>query len=206
MPKKTNGMPYEVYRSPIKGDDGQQIVYVRPQGGRKIDMKQLDAYCAANYALRPGELTRAFMAFIEATGHYLSEGYRMETLIGTFSPKIGLQRTITDPQQVKPRDVCFEGIAYRSVKPFEESVRRWLDGFRPVQHPDSRQLMADSEHLDSSLQACIDHRGYVTVSQFAARSGLTKYAARKQLETWCQGDSPRLMRTAWGKQHIYTQI
>ncbi len=206
MPKKNNGMPYEVHRSPIKGDDGQQIVYVRPRSRQKVNMQQLDAYCAANYALRPGELTRAFRAFIDATGYYLAEGYRMETLIGSFAPKIGLRRTITDPDDVKDKDVRLEGIEYHSVKAFEENVRQWLKGFRRIDKPDTQQLMNDTEHLDNSLKTCIDRQGYVTVNQFAAVSGLTKYSARKQLDAWCQGDHPRLQKTPWGKQHIYTYI
>ena len=115
MPRKTNGMPFEIHPSPKKAKNGKNILYVRPRSRQKITMEQLDDYCANHYALRPGELTRAFQAFIEATGYYLSEGYRVETLIGSFAPKIGLRRELTDPDEVKTTDVLFEGIEYKSV-------------------------------------------------------------------------------------------
>ena len=202
MPRIKNGMPYEVYRSPIKGDDGNEIVFVRPQSERKVTMKETDDYCAEHYALRPGELTRAFEAFIQATGYYLSRGYRLETPIGSFVPKLGLRRTITNPDEVRNQDVCFEGIGYRSSKMFEERVSRWLEGFQRVKTPDTQKLLADTAHLDEVLQQCLTAKGYVTVSQFAFSAELTKYSARKQLEAWCQGERPRLMKTQWGKQHI----
>ena len=101
MPRKTNGMPFEIHPSPKKAANGKNILYVRPRSRHKITMEQLDDYCANHYALRPGELTRAFQAFIEATSYYLSEGYRVETLIGSFAPKIGLRRELTDPDEVK---------------------------------------------------------------------------------------------------------
>ena len=46
MPLKTNGVPFEIHPSPMKGSDGRNIVYVRPQSGRKITMEQVDEYCA----------------------------------------------------------------------------------------------------------------------------------------------------------------
>lgn len=42
MPRKKNGIPYEVYRSPMKGENGQNIVYVRPQSRSKVDMDELE--------------------------------------------------------------------------------------------------------------------------------------------------------------------
>lgn len=68
MPRKQDGMPFEVHPSPMKGKDGKNLLYVRPRSGQKVTMRQLDEYCAQHYALRPGELTRSFNAFIQADG------------------------------------------------------------------------------------------------------------------------------------------
>ncbi|MBQ8463874.1 MAG: hypothetical protein IJ544_07155 [Prevotella sp.] len=206
MPRKTDGMPFEIHTSPMKGKDGKNIVYVKPLSGRKISMKELDAYCAEHYALRPGELTRAFNAFIDATGYYLSEGYRLETLIGSFAPKIGLKREITDPDEVKTYDVQFEGIDYRSVKDYEESVLHWLKGFRRANNPNTQQLMADSDHLLKALQQVIGNYGYATARLFAYYANLTYYSARKQLDEWCKGEAPKLLKTKQGPTYIYTEI
>ena len=207
MSRKTDGMPFEIHPSPKKTKDGRTILYVRPRSSQKITMEQLDDYCAENYALRPGELTRAFRAFIQATGYYLSKGYRMETLIGSFAPKIGLKRELTDPDEVKNYDVQFEGIEYKSVKEFEKSVLSWLDGFRRVNNPNVQQLMADEDHMNKALQENLKrYNGYVTTRSFAYFANITYYSARKQLDAWCQGGNPRLLKTKRGQEYIYTEV
>lgn len=207
MPRKTNGMPFEIHPSPKKAENGKNILYVRPRSRQKITMEQLDDYCANHYALRPGELTRAFQAFIEATGYYLSEGYRVETLIGSFAPKIGLRRELTDPDEVKTTDVLFEGIEYKSVKEYEKSVLSNLRGFRRANNPNVQQLMADEDHLNKALQANLErYHGYVTARSFAHSANITYYSARKQLDKWCEGEHPRLLKTKQGQEYIYTEI
>lgn len=207
MPRKTNGMPFEIHPSPKKAENGKNILYVRPRSRQKITMEQLDDYCANHYALRPGELTRAFQAFIEATGYYLSEGYRVETLIGSFAPKIGLKRELTDPNEVKTTDVLFEGIEYKSVKEYEKSVLSNLRGFRRANNPNVQQLMADENHLNKALQANLErYHGYVTARSFAHSANITYYSARKQLDKWCEGEHPRLLKTKQGQEYIYTEI
>lgn len=207
MPRKTNGMPFEIHPSPKKAENGKNILYVRPRSRQKITMEQLDDYCANHYALRPGELTRAFQAFIEATGYYLSEGYRVETLIGSFAPKIGLKRELTDPNEVKTTDVLFEGIEYKSVKEYEKSVLSNLRGFRRANNPNVQQLMADEDHLNKALQTNLErYHGYVTARSFAHSANITYYSARKQLDKWCEGDNPRLLKTKQGQEYIYTEI
>ena len=207
MPRKTNGMPFEIHPSPKKAENGKNILYVRPRSRQKITMEQLDDYCANHYALRPGELTRAFQAFIEATGYYLSEGYRVETLIGSFAPKIGLKRELTDPDEVKTADVLFEGIEYKSVKEYEKSVLSNLRGFRRANNPNVQQLMADEDHLNKALQTNLErYHGYVTARSFAHSANITYYSARKQLDKWCEGEHPRLLKTKQGQEYIYTEI
>lgn len=207
MPRKTNGMPFEIHPSPKKAANGKNILYVRPRSRQKITMEQLDDYCANHYALRPGELTRAFQAFIEATGYYLSEGYRVETLIGSFAPKIGLKRELTDPDEVKTTDVLFEGIEYKSVKEYEKSVLSNLRGFRRANNPNVQQLMADEDHLNKALQANLErYHGYVTARSFAHSANITYYSARKRLDKWCEGEHPRLLKTKQGQEYIYTEI
>lgn len=207
MPRKTSGMPFEIHPSPKKAANGKNLLYVRPRSRQKITMEQLDDYCANHYALRPGELTRAFQAFIEATGYYLSEGYRVETLIGSFAPKIGLRRELTDPDEVKTTDVLFEGVEYKSVKEYEKSVLSNLRGFRRANNPNVQQLMADEDHLNKALQANLErYHGYVTARSFAHSANITYYSARKQLDKWCEGEHPRLLKTKQGQEYIYTEI
>ncbi len=74
MPRKNSGMWYEVHPTPIKGSDGRNLMYVRPKSGQKLTMRQLEDYCERINALRYGELSRAFDAFLRAAGRFLAEG------------------------------------------------------------------------------------------------------------------------------------
>ncbi len=200
-------MWYEVHPTPMKGKDGKNLVYVRPQSGMKLTMKELEEYCERNSGLRYGELSRAFEVFIRVAGTYLADGYRVETPIGSFAPKLALKRQITNPDEVKDRDVRLDGIEYTPGKLWNEEMAKWLQGFRRYQNPDTQEIMADKERLEKVMRQCI-HRnnGFITAGMFARASGLTIYSARKQLNAWTKGASDVYKRQAHGKEHIYTEI
>ena len=110
MPRKNKGMWYEVHPTPMKGNDGKNLVYVRPRSGMKLTLKELEDYCSRNYGLRYGELSRAFDVFLRAAGEYLARGYRIDTPIGSFAPKLSLTKQVTSADEVRDRDVRFDGV------------------------------------------------------------------------------------------------
>ncbi len=71
-------MWYEVHPTPAKGEDGKNLVYVRPKSGLKISMKQLEDYCESSHSLRYGELSRAFDVFIRAASRFLADKDKLE--------------------------------------------------------------------------------------------------------------------------------
>ena len=207
MPRKNNGMWYEVHPTPVKGGDGKNLVYVRPKSGMKLSMKQLEDYCERSYSLRYGELGRAFDVFVRVAGRFLAEGYRIDTPIGSFAPKLSLAKQITDADEVKDRDVRLDGVEYNPGKLWDKEIKKWLDGFRRYHNPDTNEILADKKKLEQLMRNCIQkHNGYITAGMFARYSGLTLYSARKQLNEWTKGNNPKLLKTAHGKEHIYTEI
>ena len=97
MPRKKGGLPYEVHPTPAKGKDGKNIVYVKPARGLKLDMRAVDEFCSrGGYGMREGELSRAFSVFMSAASELMSMGYRIDTTIGSFVPKLALKREITE--------------------------------------------------------------------------------------------------------------
>ena len=207
MPRKNSGMWYEVHPTPVKGDDGKNLLYVRPKSGLKITMKELEDYCERINALRYGELSRAFDAFIRAAGRFLAEGYRIDTPIGSFAPRLSLTKQVTNPDEVKDRDVRLDGVEYNPDKLWNEAMKKWHDGFRRYDNPNTQELMANKDKLEQMMRECIEkHNGYITAGMFSRYSGLTLYSARKQLNEWTKGDNPKLLKTRMGKEHIYTEI
>ncbi|SDG66430.1 hypothetical protein SAMN04487901_10742 [Prevotella communis] len=200
-------MWYEVHPTPVKGEDGKNLVYVRPKSGQKLTMKELEEKCEDYNALRYGELSRAFDAFIRVAGRFLAEGYRIETPIGSFAPKLSLAKQVTDASEVKDRDVRLEGVEYNPGKLWNREIQKWMDGFRRWQNADTQEILANKEKLEQVMRECIQrHHGYITASIFSRASGLTLYSARKQLNEWTKGNNPKLLMTPRGKEHIYTEI
>jgi len=191
----------------VKGVDGKNLVYVRPKSGMKLSMKELEDYCERNYSLRYGELSRAFDVFVRVAGRFLAEGYRIDTPIGSFAPKLSLDKQVTDANEVKDRDVQLDGVEYNPGKLWEKEIKKWLDGFRRFQNPDTKEILADKDKLEQEMRECIQrNNGYITAGMFASYTGLTLYSARKQLDEWTKGQNPKLLMTPRGKEHIYTEI
>lgn len=209
MPKKTLGMPYMVYTSPVKGKDGRNIVYVKPEGGprMKLTIEEMDAYCAKYSSMRSGELQLVLHEFMHWAAEWLVRGYRVETPLGSFAPRLKLKREITDPDKVTNRDVELDGVEYTPGKAWNEHLDHWMeDGFRKVERLYANDALADREKLEQTLRQLLDRRGFVTVNSFRQSTGLTYHSARKVLNEWTEGQSPKLLKTRQGPTFIYTEV
>ncbi|MBQ3699858.1 MAG: hypothetical protein II886_08115 [Prevotella sp.] len=209
MAKKTGGMPYMVYASPKKGQDGRNIVYVRPEGGprMKLNTEQIDALCAKYGAMRSGELQLVMKEFMHWAAEWLVKGYRVETPLGSFAPKLRLKREITDPDDVQDCDVELDGIDFTPAKLWDEELQHWKhDGFRKSERLYSSEPLADMDNLEQMLHRLLEQRGYVTVNIFKASASLTYHSARELLNKWCEGENPKLQKTRMGNAYIYTEI
>lgn len=209
MPKKKNGMPFETYPSPQKDEKGQKVLFARAARNRKITLDELEGFCANSYSIRNGEMTRALQAFMKGASQFMSNGYTIETPIGTFEPKLTMKRQVTNPDEVTHDDVQFDNIQFRASKAFKKTMKSAIgsDGYCYVHTPHSSRLLANEEHLLKALQKSIDaNNGHTTVSSFARHSGLTDYSARKQLPRWCCGDKPLLKSERYGWTNIYTKV
>lgn len=200
-------MPFEVHPTPSKGKDGRNIVYARPAMKDKLTMKGVEDFCSRNYGLRYGELSRAFEVFLRAAGELMAMGYRVDTPIGSFAPRLALKREMTDADEVTGHDVEFNGVEYNPGKLWNGELERWNKGFCRVDNVNTLELLADKKRLGEILQKCLArYHGYVTVGTFARNSGLTYYSARKLLNEWTEGENPRLLKTRRGQEFIYTEV
>lgn len=198
-----------VYTSPKKGKDGQNIVYVRPEGGSlmKLTTEQIDAYCAKYSSMRSGELQLVLREFMHWAAEWIAKGYRVETPIGSFAPKLKLKREITDPDDVSDRDVELDGVEYTPGKLWDDDLKFWMrDGFRRSERIYSSEPLADRQRMEQILRNMLDRRGFVTVNAFKLNTGLTYHSARKLLNEWTEGENPKLLKTRQGPTYIYTEI
>ena len=198
-----------VYTSPKKGKDGRNIVYVRPEGGQRMKMtaEQIDAYCAKYSMMRSGELQLVLHEFMHWAAEWIVKGYRVETPLGSFAPKLKLKREITDPDEVTDRDVELDGVEYTPGKLWDEHFDHWMhDGFRKSERLYSSEPLADMDQMEQILRDLLNRRGFVTVNSFRLSTGLTYHSARKLLNEWTKGKNPKLLKTRQGPTYIYTEI
>lgn len=208
MPRKKSGMPFVVFPSPMKGKDGRNMVYVKPQGGAnmKLSIDQIDDYCAKYGSTRPGQLRLVLGEFIHWASEWVAKGYRVDTPIGSFAPKLKLKRAITDADDVTDNDVEFDGIDLNPGKRWDEEIKFWMrDGFRKVERFSSTEVLDDKESLEQVLRDLLKKHGYVTVEMFRIRAFITSYSARKLLNDWTEGPHPKLLKTRQGQTFIYTE-
>ena len=206
MPRKTDGIPFEVHRSPSTDDNGNVVLYATPQSNRIKEFKEIEGWLNSANIMRVGVLQQGFDVFLDECVRWMSQGYRVQTPLGVFSMKLGMKRKITNPRQVRHDDVEFKGIDFRPSSEFTKLLKKKVEceGFRYVRKADSTTLMANDGYMEEALRKSIkSDGGYTTVSRFMMHSGLSKYSATRKLDRWCAGDSPLLRRRKLGHSVIY---
>lgn len=202
MPRKTDGMFFELHPSPKMGEDGKPLLYARPASDRKVTMKEVDNFCARYRGMQRGQMTIDMETFIDACRHWLSDGYRIETPLGTFAPKLRLLGEHTDPSKVLGRDVMFAGIDFKPSKEFIAEAKRNNQGFRRAATPVGNAQMYDEAFMEEALRRSLV-AGFTTIRRFQAASGLKYHSAQTYLENLCKGESPRLRRMKIGTSFHY---
>ena len=209
MPRKTDGLPFEVHRSPSADEEGNVVLYATPLSNRTKEFDEIESSLLITNAIRKGELQRSFDAFFDECVRWLSLGYRIQTPIGVFSPKLGMKRKVTNTREVRHDDVEFKSIDFRPSAKLTKEVKYRIKriGFRYVNKVDSTLLMINEEAMEKALRKSIHAEGnYTTVSRFMFYSGLSKYAATKKLRQWCATDHPQLKKRKIGHSIIYEFI
>ena len=90
MPRKTDGIAFELQPRPTKGDDGKPLLYAQPIITRKYTIDDLDKYCNKNRQTIKGDVKHFFDLLEDVASYLLSQGCRIETSFGSFAPKLKL--------------------------------------------------------------------------------------------------------------------
>lgn len=192
MPRKTDGMLFELHPRPTKGEDGKPLLYARPAAPHKKTMKDVKNSPAFR-GFNGGIVDVAFETFMDVCSRWLAEGYRVETPLGIFSPKIKLEGDFTDPSKVQGKDVKFAGIEITPSKRFVKTVRIHQKGFRRKVNQVGNAQMHDDAFMAEALRRSMT-AGFTTIRSFMAVSGLNYYSAQRYLNSLCTGENPTLKR------------
>lgn len=205
MPRKTDGVPFELQPRPTKGEDGKPLLYAQPVIKYKYDLDDIDDFCAKYRHTSKGEMKHFFGLLEEVATMWLRQGHRVETPFGSFAPKLKLLGEHTDPAKVLGRDVMYGGIEFIPAKQFVKDANCGRLGFRKVQSSVGNSQMHDPKAMDEALRKSVRH-GYITIRTFQIFSGLKYNSAKNYLDSLCQGDNPRLHRYKEGRTWHYTVL
>ena len=202
MPRKTDGILFELQPRPTKGDDGKPLLYAQPVIEHKYDLDAIDDFCAKYRHTSKGEIKHLFDLFSEVATMWLRQGHRVETPFGSLAPKLRLLGEHTEPDKVTGRDVIYDGIAFIPSKQFVKDADCSRDGFRRKRGHVGNSQMYDPKAMDEALRRST-HNGYITVSSFMTHSHLKRKSAQAYLDSLCVGDNPRLRRYLDGRSLHY---
>lgn len=183
MPRKEKGMLFELHPTPVKGKDGKPLLYARP-AATKMTMKEVRELCAMR-GINSTMMDIAFESFIDVCSKWMAAGYRIETPLGTFSPKLKLDGEFTDPSTVKGTDVQYAGIDVTPSKAFIKAVRYHLDGFRRKANVVGNAQIKNENFMEDALRQSILASGFTTIRKFMAVSGLKYHSAQRYLDKLC---------------------
>ena len=205
MPRKTDGILFELHPRPKKGDDGKPLLYAQPVIERKYDLDAIDEFCAKCRGTTRGNIKNLFDTFSDVAAMFLREGCRVETPFGSLAPKLKLLGEHTDPEKVTGDDIMYGGIGFNPSRKFVKDADCSRHGFRRKPGTVGNSQMHDQKAMDEALRRSI-RNGYVTVKTFMCFSQLKRKSAKAYLDSLCQGDNPRLRCYREGNTLHYTVL
>lgn len=206
MPRKTDGMLFELLPRPTKGEDGQPLLYAHPAIGFKYTMEAIDEYCLKYRGMPHDQMAHLFEGFLSVAAFLMRDGSRVETPIGSFAPKLKLNGDFTDAEKVKGESISLGGIEFIPSKRFIRELEKYLDsGFRRKREVVERHPVTDARELEEVLVRCLKP-GYTTVRTFSIRSGMKYRSAKRYLDGLCKSENPRIRRYMEGTTMHYAPI
>jgi len=79
MPRKTDGVLFELQPRPTRGEDGKPLLYAQPVVEYKYDLDAIDDFCCKYRHTSKGEMKHFFSLLEEVTTMWLRQGQRVET-------------------------------------------------------------------------------------------------------------------------------
>lgn len=205
MPRKTNGILFELQPRPTKGEDGKPLLYAQPVISRKWKVKDIDDFCTRYRHTSKGEIERFFSLIEEVTTMWLRDGYRVDTPFGSFAPKLKLVGEHTDPSKVTGRDILYGGVEFIPSRQFVKDADCSREGFRRKISSVGNSQMYDSAAMEEALRRCTG-KGYTTIKSFQIFSGLKPKSAKAYLDSLCEGPNPRMWRYREGRTWHYAYL
>lgn len=203
MPRKTDGIPFILQTRPTKGLDGKPLLYAQVAPGRKLTLDYLDCEFRGLGSYREGDVKRMFEVFANVVGKYIAEGYRIETPLGSFAPKLRIFGEYTNPAEVSNASAEYAGVEFTPSHAFSKHIRDKYRGCLKVSTHVGNAQMYDEDVMKRVLRECLGSGSFITLKAFCCHSNLKYWSAKRYLDSLCEGDDAPLYRQKSGTLLLY---
>ena len=204
--KKTDTLDYGVYKSPIKGKDGEALYHVRSRILQETF--KFEDFCddiEKNNGATKSDVKGVLEAIVSESAQLLGSNNRVHLLgLGYFTLKISLRnkKFVGDPKDIRSDDVYVSGVDFQPEKSFVNKC---------VHEGQQFQLVAkdfnpapDESTLRKKLYEYFSENAFITVQLFADLFGISTKRARTMLIDMSTGDNARLQVMTVGRlKHFY---
>lgn len=215
--KKINPILYDVYPTPNPDEEREQLYHPRAVTyGTQMNDDELKAYLERNTRINSSQFVGAVEALMQEIPQQLLQNKSVHIRgMGTFYLKIGVRRRkdgnghwyipkFTDSEAITARDLCIEGIGFRTDPKWNREVLRSDQPFERAKTRHQRPITKSK--LLQFIEEMVKEKGYVTVRDIEVDQSTTKYHARKLLENLCEGSQPKLYRELIGHTYVYKRF
>jgi len=204
--KKTDTLDYGVYKSAIKGKDGEALYHVRSRVIQKT--VKFEVFCddiEKNTSATKSDVKGVMEAIVSESAQLLASNNRVHLLgLGYFTLKISLRdkKFVGDPKNIRSDDVYVSGMDFLPEKSFVNKCVREGQKFQLVVK-DFNPAPSEST-LRKKLSGYFSENAFITVKLFADLFEISLKRARTMLADLSTGDSARLLVKTVGRlQHFY---
>jgi predicted histone-like DNA-binding protein len=204
--KKTDTLNYGVYKSAIKGKDGEALYHVRSRILQEtVDFEDFCDDIEKNNGATKSDVKGVMEAVVSESARLLSSNHRVHLQgLGYFTLKISLRnkKFVRDPKDIRSDDVYVSGVDFLPEKGFVEKCVR--DGQQFQQIARDFNPAPDESTLRKKLYEYFSENAFITVKLFADLFGISSKRAGTMLTDMSTGDNARLQVKTFGRlKHFY---
>lgn len=174
---------YDLYESPVPGNqnnDGEGVIlHARPVGGTTHTTEELIKRISEGCTLTPADLKAVLVALSDCIASHLQNGDRVQLDgIGNFSVSLNCKK-VTEAKDVHSHDVSFRHV---NIQPAAELTRK-VKFMKLYRTPSStRKNKMEKETRLALLNRKLDEEQFITRKMYKWYTGISQYAAAKELE------------------------
>jgi len=204
--KKTDTLDYGVYKSAIKGKDGEALYHVRSRILQETF--KFEDFCddiEKNNGATKSDVKGVLEAIVSESTRLLASNHRVHLRgLGYFTLKISLRnkKFVGDPKDIRSDDVYVSGVDFLPEKSFLNKCVRKGQKFQLVAK--DFNPAPDESTLRKKLYEYFSENAFITVKRFSDLFVVSPKRARTMLTDMSTGDNARLqVKTVGRLKHFY---